>query len=85
MIVSPSDRISNVETYYFATKLAQIAEMNQQGIQVLNLGIGSPDLEPPVKVIETLTTQARSERMNSYQSYRGIPELREAFLKILKM
>lgn len=79
MIIKPSKRIGEVKAYYFATKLAQIAEMNKSGIPVVNLGIGSPDLLPPAEIIEALQTSAEEADANKYQSYKGIPELREAF------
>ena len=79
MIIRPSDRIGGVKTYYFATKLAEIAAMNAAGQDILNLGIGSPDLSPPKEIIETLREASLSPDANKYQPYRGIPELRHAF------
>ncbi len=80
MIISPSHRIGEVKAYYFATKLAQIAEMNQDGsAPVINLGIGSPDLLPPAEVIAELKDAADATDANKYQSYKGLPELRAAF------
>jgi len=78
MHVKPSSRIGKVETYYFATKLAQIAEMRAAGKDILNLGIGSPDLPPPPQVIHAMHEASKDPNVNGYQSYRGIPELREA-------
>ena len=79
MIIKPSERIGEVKAYYFATKLAEIAEMNARGEDVLNLGIGSPDLLPPPQVLEKLQSASKGDRANMYQSYKGLPELREAF------
>ena len=79
MIIKPSDRIGDVKTYYFATKLAEIADLNRQGKDVLNLGIGSPDLSPPDEIIEELRNAVLSPDAHRYQPYRGIPELRAAF------
>ncbi|HRR93781.1 MAG TPA: aminotransferase, partial [Bacteroidales bacterium] len=44
MKVKPADRTKTVQEYYFSAKLRQIAAMRQSGIDVINLGIGSPDL-----------------------------------------
>lgn len=79
MIIRPSNRIDEITTYYFAIKLAEIVEMNRNGSEVINLGIGSPDLAPPQEVIETLKAEADKFGANKYQSYRGLNELREAF------
>lgn len=78
MIIDPAHRIQSVETYYFARKLAQIAEMNRSGEPVINLGIGSPDLPPPPAVVSKLKEAAGQPAMHGYQSYKGIPELRKA-------
>jgi len=81
MIIKPSHRIGQVKIYYFATKNAQIAVMNQMGKNVINLGIGSPDLIPPKEIINALTAATADAVANKYQSYKGIPELRKAFAK----
>lgn len=79
MIIKPSERVAQATTYYFATKLAEIAKLNEQGEEIINLGIGSPDLQPPKKVIERLRLKSLDKSANSYQSYKGIPVLRRAF------
>lgn len=79
MIIKPSHRIGQVKTYYFATKLAQIAAMKQMGKDVINLGIGSPDLSPPDDILKALKEGTKDAVSNKYQSYKGIPELRQAF------
>ncbi len=67
-----------VQEYYFSTKLKQIAEMKNSGIDVLNLGIGSPDLPPSAQTIEALASTAQNPKNHAYQSYVGILALREA-------
>ena len=79
MIIKPSKRIGDVKTYYFATKLAEVAEMNATGEQVINLGIGSPDLAPPIEVLDRLKTAVDEPGAHRYQSYRGLPVLRQGF------
>ncbi|MEE9372710.1 MAG: aminotransferase class I/II-fold pyridoxal phosphate-dependent enzyme [Saprospiraceae bacterium] len=79
MIVSPSNRVAKVKTYYFATKLAEIARLNAKGKDIINLGIGSPDLLPPSEVITLLKQEIDKPEAHKYQSYKGITELRKAF------
>lgn len=80
MIIQPADRLQHVSTYYFAKKLAEIDQMNKDGQpQVINLGIGSPDLAPPQSVIDQLYQSSQKEGAHKYQSYRGIPGLRMAY------
>jgi len=78
MTIKPASRMNLVQEYYFSTKLKQIAEMRNSGIDVLNLGIGSPDLPPSANTIEALATTAQNPKNHAYQSYVGIPPLREA-------
>lgn len=78
-MIHPAKRVESVEEYYFSIKLKEIAAMNAKGDNVLNLGIGNPDLPPSPAVIETLKTEAENPKSHGYQSYSGLPELREAF------
>jgi len=50
----------------------------QAGKPVLNMGIGSPDLPPHPSVVEALQAAMDHPKANMYQSYQGLPELREA-------
>ena len=77
--IVPADRIGNVQEYYFSVKLKEIAQMNAQGADVINLGIGSPDLPPSKEVTDTLAEAAADPKGHGYQPYVGIPQLREAF------
>ena len=77
--IQPAKRLESVSEYYFSMKLREVAEMNAQGKNVLNLGIGSPDLPPSDETIETLCAEARKPNTHGYQSYVGIPELRDGF------
>lgn len=81
MIIEPSDRVAQATTYYFATKLSEIAKLNADGQDIINLGIGSPDLQPPKAVVDQLRESILDDTANKYQSYRGIPQLRAAFSK----
>lgn len=76
--IQPALRTSKVESYYFASKLQQISKMQQSGVDVINLGIGSPDLPPAPKVIETLMTSAAIPGHHAYQSYKGTDAFRSA-------
>ena len=78
MTINAASRMNLVQEYYFSTKLKQIAEMRTSGIDVLNLGIGSPDLPPSAQTIEALASTAQNPKNHAYQSYVGIPALREA-------
>jgi aspartate/methionine/tyrosine aminotransferase len=77
--ISPADRVGSVEEYYFSTKLKEIAEMNAAGKDVINLGIGSPDMPPSERVVDVFCREIRKDDVHGYQPYVGIPALREGF------
>ncbi len=77
--ITPAERLNNISEYYFSKKLKEVAEMNAAGKQVINLGVGSPDLPPSPETIETLCQSAHQPDVHGYQPYIGIPELRKAF------
>ena len=82
--IVPAERVNSVQEYYFSRKLKEVAEMNAAGKNVINLGIGSPDLPPSDETIDTLCQHARNANEHGYQPYVGIPELRKAFAKWYK-
>ncbi len=75
----PAQRLGDVQEYYFSKKLREIRQLNAEGKDVINLGIGSPDLPPAQEVIAELHHQSNFDTHHAYQSYSGIPELRQAF------
>ena len=77
--IATASRLGTVEEYYFSTKLKEIASLRAVGIPVINLGIGSPDLAPSAATIQALTESAENPANHAYQSYQGIPALRQAF------
>ena len=78
MIVPLADRLNDVKAYYFVKKLEEIRALKAAGNDVINFGIGSPDLPPSEETIKALTETAEEEGSHGYQPYKGIPELREA-------
>lgn len=71
-------RLEGIGEYYFSQKLREIDEMNKAGKQVINLGIGSPDLPPHPEVIRILHEEAVKPNQHAYQSYKGSPVFRKA-------
>lgn len=86
MIIEPALRTGSVKEYYFSVKNRELAKINAERSSrgeapVINLGIGAPDGMPPKSAIEALTAAAPKKGFHKYQSYTGIPELREGFAK----
>lgn len=73
-----SKRLEGIGEYYFSQKLREIDELNKQGKDIINLGIGSPDLPPHPDVIKTLQEEAARPSTHAYQNYKGSPLLRNA-------
>lgn len=71
-------RLEAVKEYYFSKKLREVGALNKVGKNILNLGIGSPDLPPHSSVIAALTDSLSFHKAHMYQSYQGLPELRNA-------
>lgn len=78
MIAQVADRAKQIKEYYFSTKLNQIRELNASGIEVVNLGIGNPDMPPHPTVIQKLAGSSTNDAVHGYQPYKGIPSLRKA-------
>jgi aspartate/methionine/tyrosine aminotransferase len=73
-MISKAQRLNSVKEYYFSVKLKEVRALAKEGKPIINLGIGSPDLNPPDEVIEVM----KNADVHSYQSYQGIPELRNS-------
>lgn len=84
MNIQPANRLNSVSEYYFSAKLREVGEMNAAGKNVINLGIGNPDLPPSEETIAALCAEAQKTNVHGYQSYVGIPELRSGFAQWYK-
>lgn len=73
-----SKRLQGIGEYYFSQKLREIEELNKQGKNIINLGIGSPDLPPHPSVVNVLQEESARPNVHAYQSYKGSPVLRKA-------
>ncbi|MDZ4795684.1 MAG: aminotransferase class I/II-fold pyridoxal phosphate-dependent enzyme [Bacteroidota bacterium] len=71
-------RLEGIGEYYFSQKLREIETLNKDGRDIINLGIGSPDLPPHPDVIKTLQEEAAKPTVHAYQGYKGSPVLRKA-------
>jgi aspartate/methionine/tyrosine aminotransferase len=81
MIIAKAKRLEQVQEYYFARKLAEVRHLISQGHEVVNLGIGDPDLPASEETVTALTQSARNGQHHGYQPYRSIPALRQAMAR----
>lgn len=75
---TPANRLQSVQEYYFSRKGKEVARMNAEGMNIISLAIGSPDMPPSPETIEVLCEEARKPDSHGYQPTVGIPELRKA-------
>lgn len=77
-MIKTAKRLEGIGEYYFSQKLREIEQLNKEGKNVINLGIGSPDLPPHPDVIRVLQEESAKSNVHAYQSYKGSAVLREA-------
>ena len=82
--IKPAERLSLVSEYYFSRKLKEVAQMNAEGKDIISLAIGSPDMPPSEKTIQTLCEVASRPDTHGYQPTMGTPELRKAMADFYK-
>jgi LL-diaminopimelate aminotransferase len=76
-MIEIADRLQSVNEYYFSKKLREVQQLVSQGKPIINIGIGSPDLQPHTDVVSALQNSLNDIKAHQYQSYQGIPEFRK--------
>jgi len=71
-------RIKRLPPYVIAEVNAMRAAARQAGEDIIDLGMGNPDLPPPAHVIDKLCEVARNPNSHGYSASKGIPGLRRA-------
>ncbi len=77
--LEPPDRLKKLPPYLFAEVDRRKRELVSKGKDVIDLGVGDPDLPTPDFIIEELARRARDPRNHHYALDAGMPELRETF------
>ena len=83
-MIKAAKRLETVQEYYFSKKLREVRGLAAAGKPIINMGIGSPDLQPPVEVLAAIKSSLNDPSAHKYQSYQGLPELRSAISKFYK-
>ena len=83
-MIQTAKRLETVEEYYFSHKLREVRQLISEGKPVINMGIGSPDLAPSNTVIEAIQLAVTEPNAHQYQSYQGLPELRQGIAGFYK-
>ena len=83
-MIQKADRLSDVKEYYFSKKLREVAALKNEGKPVINIAIGSPDLAPSAQVVDAIQKAVVLPNAHQYQSYQGLPALREGMRDFYK-
>ena len=83
-MIAKANRLQEVKEYYFSRKLREVRQLIAAGKPVINIGIGSPDLDPPQSVSRAMQHTIEQNHIHGYQSYQGLPELRAAISSFYK-
>ena len=83
-MIKAAKRLETVQEYYFSKKLREVRSLIAAGKPIINMGIGSPDLQPPAEVLEAIQGSLNDVSAHKYQSYQGLPELRNAISNFYK-
>lgn len=81
MIIPLAHRADQAQEYYFSVKLAEVRKLVAAGHDVINMGIGNPDMMPSEATLDALTAAAHQPNAHGYQSYKGIPAFRAAIAR----
>jgi LL-diaminopimelate aminotransferase len=77
-LLAASERLKNVPPYALAQVFQDRDEKIRQGVDVVDLGVGNPDLRPPARAIEALKAALDDPKIQNhrYPSFNGLPEFR---------
>jgi len=71
-------------THFFAALSGRIAELTAQGVDIIRLDEGSPDMPPSAEIIKKLARTAEKPEVHGYQPHRGLIELRKAWADLYR-
>jgi len=76
--LAPSDRLQNVPAYTLAKLFQDRDARLRQGVDVIDLGVGNPDVRPPRVALDALQAALLDPRVQNhrYPSFNGLPEFR---------
>ena len=82
--IEQADRLKQLPPYLFAELDRKKAEARERGVDVIDLGVGDPDLSTPDNIIDRLAEASRVPAHHRYPSYTGMNSFREAVARWYK-
>ena len=83
-MITTAKRLDTIKEYYFSSKLREVRQLASEGKPIINMGIGSPDLLPSQAVVDAVSLAMSDPNAHQYQSYQGLPELRQGMADFYK-
>ncbi|MEJ8767299.1 aminotransferase class I/II-fold pyridoxal phosphate-dependent enzyme [Oceanobacillus sp. HCA-5259] len=83
-MITIADRVKSLPAYVFSEFQRKKAELEKEGVDVIDLGIGAPDLPTPDFVYERLVLEAKNPDNHRYSPYSGCSEFKEAVAEFYK-
>lgn len=79
-VIRPSERLLNVKPYALSKVFQDRDEKIRQGVDVIDLGVGNPDIRPPQLALDALKSALDDPKIQNhrYPSFDGLPEFRTA-------
>ncbi|TNF55083.1 LL-diaminopimelate aminotransferase [bacterium] len=78
MSVDLSKRVKDLPPYLFATIDRMKQEALAQGVDLIDLSVGDPDIPTPVHIVKVMQKAVRNPQHHQYPSYAGMPSFRKA-------
>ena len=78
MKIEFADRVKRLPPYLFAEIEKVIKEKKAQGVDLISLSIGDPDLPPPPFIIASLKEEVANLKNHNYSFSQGEPDFRQA-------
>lgn len=82
--IEKSDRLNSLPPYLFKEIDRQKEEVEKQGVDIIDLGVGDPDMPTPQHIIDALKQAASDPANHRYPSYSGMDDFNEAVARWYK-
>ncbi|MFD1851863.1 aminotransferase class I/II-fold pyridoxal phosphate-dependent enzyme [Oceanobacillus bengalensis] len=79
-----SNKVKNMPEYVFSAFQKKKKELQEKGVDVIDLGIGAPDLPTPSFIYNSLVEEAKDPQNHRYSNYNGSDEFRQAVAEFYK-
>ena len=75
--VEMAQRLTSLPPYLFAELDRKKAALRAKGVDIIDLGVGDPDLPTPQRIVERMREAVLNPQNHHYPSYEGMREFRE--------